>query len=124
MSEHREKEDDSTCRGQCAFFQYESCDDQNENKPEAGIADEPDFTALKPMAFMNRSGPVVRFVMDRLGAAPENLLVVCDDFNLTLGKIRLRKSGSAGGHNGLKSVIESLDSSGFPRLRLGIGGAD
>ena len=76
---------------------------------------------LKPHTFMNLSGEAVRKVVDFYKLDPaQNVLVVCDDIDLPLGTPRLRKSGSAGTHNGLKSIIEHVGE-GFPRLRLGIG---
>lgn len=71
--------------------------------------------------FINVSGIVAIEIVKAFGILDKDLLVVCDDFNLPLGTIRLRKSGGDGGHNGLASVIYHLGSEGFPRLRLGIG---
>ncbi len=71
--------------------------------------------------FMNLSGTVAVEIIEVFGIEIQDLLVVCDDFNLPLGTIRLRKSGGDGGHNGLASIIYHLGSEGFPRLRLGIG---
>ena len=76
---------------------------------------------VTPLTYMNRSGLAVAQVMEETGAAPDELLVICDDVNLPLGQLRLRRSGSAGGHNGLSSIIERLDTEGFARLRLGVG---
>jgi PTH1 family peptidyl-tRNA hydrolase len=76
---------------------------------------------LMPMTFMNNSGLSVRSVVDRKALALENILVVCDDLSLPFGKLRLRPSGSAGGHQGLKSIIKDLGTDQFARLRLGIG---
>lgn len=78
---------------------------------------------VKPMTYMNRSGDCVAAVARNRIFAPEQLLVVVDDVNLPLGKLRLRAGGSAGGHNGLKSVIERLGSQDFHRLRMGVGDA-
>ena len=76
---------------------------------------------LKPLTFMNRSGQAIRHWVE----APENegarLLVVYDDLHLPLGKIRLRIKGSAGGHHGVESIMEHLQTEDFMRLRLGIG---
>lgn len=76
---------------------------------------------LRPMTFMNRSGQsvaeAVRFYKLELG----NLLVVCDCMNLPLGRVRLRRGGSPGGHNGLADIVRALGSDDFPRLRVGIG---
>ena len=76
---------------------------------------------LKPTTYMNRSGQSVRAVMDWYKLTPKSLLVVYDDMDLELGRLRLRLSGSAGGHNGMKSIISHVNTQDFPRLRLGIG---
>jgi PTH1 family peptidyl-tRNA hydrolase len=76
---------------------------------------------LKPLTFMNRSGQSVRAVTDWYKLSSESVLVIYDDMDLPLGRLRLRLSGSAGGHNGMKSIISHLGSQNFPRLRLGIG---
>jgi PTH1 family peptidyl-tRNA hydrolase len=76
---------------------------------------------VKPTTFMNDSGLAVRDALDRYGIPREDLLVVYDDFNIPLGQIRLRKSGSDGGHNGMYSIIYHLNDDAFPRLRCGIG---
>jgi PTH1 family peptidyl-tRNA hydrolase len=83
-----------------------------------------EFVLVKPLTFMNKSGLAVKCIMDQMEADASRLLVVCDDFNLPLAKMRLRPGGSAGGHNGLKSIIGSIGTNEFPRLRLGIGGID
>lgn len=80
------------------------------------------FVLVKPQTFMNLSGKAVRYWLDREGLGPEQLLVITDDLALPFGKVRLRASGGAGGHNGLTSIIELLGTEGFPRLRFGIGG--
>jgi peptidyl-tRNA hydrolase, PTH1 family len=76
---------------------------------------------LKPQTFMNLSGQSVRSTIDWFKLSPESVLVVYDDLDLPLGKIRLRLSGSAGGHNGMKSIISHLGTQNFPRVRIGIG---
>lgn len=80
-----------------------------------------DFFFIKPQTFYNDVGTSVRAFSDYYKISPENILVVCDDFNLPFGTIRERKNGSAGGNNGLKSVISHLGTENFPRLRLGTG---
>ena len=76
---------------------------------------------VKPQTFMNLSGNAVRPLLDKYGEAkPENLLVACDDAALPFGMIRVRPGGSAGGQNGLKSIIDRLGNKQFPRIRLGI----
>jgi peptidyl-tRNA hydrolase, PTH1 family len=76
-----------------------------------------------PEAWMNRSGDVVLPLVRWAGLAPEAVLVVYDDLDLPVGKLRIRPHGGAGGHNGMRSIIERLASDRFPRLRVGIGPA-
>ncbi|MGL5083379.1 MAG: aminoacyl-tRNA hydrolase [Microcoleaceae cyanobacterium] len=76
---------------------------------------------LKPLTYMNRSGQAIRAVLDWYKLPPESVMVIYDDMDLPLGRMRLRLSGSAGGHNGMKSAIAHLGTQDFPRLRLGIG---
>ena len=79
------------------------------------------FYLLKPSTYMNLSGKAVRYWLGKLGLPLENLIVVCDDINLPFGTIRMRKSGSDGGHNGLKDIEFCLDSTSWARIRIGIG---
>lgn len=79
------------------------------------------ITLLKPSTYMNLSGNAVRYWMTRLKIPMENLVVICDDLNLPFGTIRMRKNGSAGGHNGLKNIEELLNSANYTRIRIGIG---
>jgi peptidyl-tRNA hydrolase, PTH1 family len=79
---------------------------------------------LKPLTYMNRSGQAVRAVTDWYKVEPRSVLVIYDDLDLPVGRLRMRLSGSAGGHNGMKSIIAHLSSQEFPRLRLGIGKSD
>lgn len=76
---------------------------------------------LKPSLFMNNSGKSVKFWKQKLKISFENLLVITDDLALDFSKTRLRASGSDGGHNGLKSINDYLQSKKYPRLRIGIG---
>lgn len=76
---------------------------------------------IEPLSYMNRSGRAVGDLAVRKGIDAENILVVSDEFNLPLGKLRFRARGTAGGHNGLASVIRTLGTEDFPRLRCGIG---
>ncbi len=77
---------------------------------------------MKPQTYMNLSGQSVREVMDFYKISPENLLVIYDDIDIDRGLIRIRKKGSAGTHNGMRSVIPAVGSQEFPRIRIGIGG--
>jgi len=82
---------------------------------------EKEIEILKPLTYMNLSGEALRSFCEEFGVDPGQVIVVCDDTNLPLGKIRLRASGSDGGHKGLRSVIADMESEDFPRLRMGIG---
>lgn len=76
---------------------------------------------MKPITYMNLSGEAVRQAADFYKVPPERVLVVSDDTALPVGKLRIRVKGSAGGHNGLKSIIQHLGTDQFPRLRVGVG---
>lgn len=76
---------------------------------------------LKPMTYVNLSGRSVHEAVNRFGLATEQILVILDDAQLPLGKLRLRAKGSSGGHKGLQSIIEALQTENIPRLRIGIG---
>jgi peptidyl-tRNA hydrolase, PTH1 family len=78
----------------------------------------------KPLTFMNRSGDAVAALARYYDVDPADLLVVVDEAALPFGRLRARARGSAGGHNGLKSIIERLGTQEFPRLRLGVGRGD
>ena len=79
------------------------------------------FTLLKPSTYMNLSGKAVNYWLQKTKIPQENLLVVVDDFAIPFGTLRLRRRGSAGGHNGLKSIDYSLASDDYARLRIGTG---
>ena len=78
----------------------------------------------KPLTFMNRSGAAVSALTSYYRIDPADLLVVYDDVDLPFGRLRARPSGSAGTHNGMRSIVQSLGGTGFPRLRVGIGRGD
>jgi PTH1 family peptidyl-tRNA hydrolase len=92
---------------------------------EALIAElkEGDETILlvKPLTFMNLSGRAVRAILDFYKLAVEQVLIICDDFNLPLGKLRIRTKGSHGGQNGLRNIQEQLGTDAYTRLRIGVG---
>jgi PTH1 family peptidyl-tRNA hydrolase len=75
----------------------------------------------KPLTYMNRSGAAVREVLEIFQISLNDTMVIVDDFNLPFGKIRVRRKGSDGGHNGLASIIQDSGRQDFPRLRIGIG---
>ena len=76
---------------------------------------------MKPQTFMNLSGEAVREACSFYKIPPENVIVIFDDISLPCGGLRIRRKGSAGGHNGIKSIIQCLGSDNFPRIKLGVG---
>jgi len=80
------------------------------------------ITLLKPSTYVNLSGKAVRYWLNKENINLENILVISDDLNLEFGRIRLKPNGSDGGHNGLKDITNSLNTSNYSRLRFGIGG--
>lgn len=76
---------------------------------------------MKPTTFMNNSGEAVEEAADFYKIPPENIIVIYDDINLDVGRLRIRQKGSDGGHNGMKSIILHLNSDNFPRIRVGVG---
>ena len=79
------------------------------------------YFLIKPSNYVNNSGVVALQFLEKHKIDPSDLLVVCDDVNMKMGKLRVRRSGGDGGHNGLASLIYHLNSNQFPRLRVGIG---
>ena len=97
----------------------------NERRPKAvlgtGHVDDRRVVLVKPRTFMNNSGEAVEYLMARFGGGGRNLLVIYDEMALLPGRIRLRAAGSDAGHNGIRSIIQAVGGTGFPRLRIGIG---
>jgi len=87
----------------------------------AGIRSAVKVILVKPMTFMNLSGQAVAPLAHFYKVAPSDVLVVCDDLDLPLGRLRVRTEGSSAGQKGVESIIQSLGTSAFPRLRIGIG---
>ena len=102
--------------------------ERSEFRPEkswqAEVARAGDLLLCKPLTYMNLSGQSVLPLSQFYKIEPAQVLVILDDMALPLGKLRFRKDGSAGGHNGLKSIIEQLGTNFIPRLRVGIGSAE
>jgi len=90
------------------------------SKLGSGEAANTRIVVAKPQTFMNLSGEAVSALVRRYKLSPEDILVIHDDLDLPLGKIRIREKGSSGGHNGLKSIIAHLGTQDFPRIRVGI----
>lgn len=80
-----------------------------------------DIILLKPQTYMNNSGEAIAMAMQFYKLSPKDLLVIYDDLDTPVGRIRLRENGSAGGHNGMKSIINHVHTSDFERIRVGIG---
>ncbi len=76
---------------------------------------------IMPQTYMNKSGEAVKAASDFYKITPENIYVIVDDISFDVGQIRLKRNGSAGGHNGLKSIIEHLGTQNFPRIKIGVG---
>ena len=87
----------------------------------AGTVDGRKVVLLKPLTYMNLSGDSIAAAVSFFKIPPQRVLVLCDDIAQAPGKIRIRRQGSAGGHNGLKSIIARLGSQVFPRIRIGVG---
>jgi len=87
---------------------------------ETEIGEAPAIIA-RPITYVNESGKSVRNVLRKFNAEPDRLLLIVDDMDLKIGRIRLRAGGSSGGHNGLKSVRQAIGTDDFPRLRIGVG---
>ena len=87
----------------------------------AGTVDGRKVVLLKPLTYMNLSGDSIAAAVSFFKIPPQRVLVLCDDIAQAPGKIRIRRQGSAGGHNGLKSIIARLGSQEFPRIRIGVG---
>jgi len=107
-----------------AYTQLNKIKDKKSIRFTSEIAVGDTVVFMKPKTFMNNSGLAVRKVCDFYKISPEDILVIFDDLNLPFAKIRLRSTGSAGGHNGIKSIIANLWTENFNRLRIGIGRND
>ena len=95
-----------------------------QSEPSYVWATPPEHEALvlvKPTTYMNSSGVAVVDVVEKFDLTSQDVLVVVDDIHLDVGRFRFRRQGSHGGHNGLRSIIDELDSTDFPRLRIGVG---
>lgn len=101
-----------------AFLPFRS---QFQGQVAEGINNSDRLLLLKPETYMNLSGRSVRALVDFYKVPLEDVLVICDDFNLPLGKLRARASGSHGGQNGLRNIQEQLGTDAYPRLRIGVG---
>lgn len=86
-----------------------------------GISRKYKVILVKPLTYMNNSGEAVKFFLKKYKLLPTDIIIIYDDLDLELGKIRIREKGSSGGHKGLISIIQHLNTEEFPRIRVGIG---
>lgn len=86
-----------------------------------GSIDGMDVLLVEPLLYMNNSGVAVKDASGRFNIPPGNLIVIHDDLDIEVGKVRIRRKGSSGGHKGVESIIQKLSSKDFPRLKIGIG---
>lgn len=86
-----------------------------------GVIDGMRVILAKPQTYMNLSGESIREIADFYKIEPENIIIIYDDISLDVGQLRVRKKGSAGGHNGVKNIIAHLGTQEFPRIKVGIG---
>lgn len=103
------------------FVQANNQSFKQEKKLKSMVAKLGDVVVIKPLTYMNLSGEAVRAVMDFYKIEVKDILVIFDDISLDLGKMRFRASGSDGGHNGIKSIIQHIGTKDFDRLKIGIG---
>lgn len=89
-----------------------------------GRFQEREVVLAKPRTFMNRSGEAVNYLVARFGVKPADIIIIYDEMDLPVGKIRIRPGGSPAGHNGIRSIIGELHTQNFPRVRVGIGQPD
>ena len=105
--------------------QIHSCDFREESKLKSLITrfrlDDEDILMIKPTTYMNLSGEAVQLVMNYYKIPSDDIIVIYDDLSLNLGMMRFRNKGSDGGHNGIKSIIKSISTDKFARLKIGIG---
>ncbi len=90
----------------------------------SGIRSSDEIILLKPLSYMNLSGEVVENVVHKCSLTPKDILILCDDVNLPIGRLRLRQRGTDGGHKGLRSIIQRLGTIDFARLRIGVAPRD
>ena len=104
---------------------YENNIKMNKRKFKAilgsGVIGEEKVLLVQPQTYMNQSGESIRPIMDFYKCTEKDLIVVYDDIYFDIGTIKIRKKGSAGGHNGMKNIINHLDTNGFARVRVGVG---
>jgi len=104
-----------------SYAQTKRIEFKNSVKLNSLVYKDKDYVLLKPLTYMNNSGIAIKKAMDFYKIEKEDLLVIVDDFNIDFATLRLRYKGSAGGHNGLKSIIQNVGGDDFKRIRVGLG---
>ena len=105
----------------CEKFQFETKKAQFKSMVGQTIIGDKVCLVMKPQTYMNNSGEAVTAAMDYYKIPPENVIIIYDDISLEPSKIRIRRKGSHGGHNGMRSIIELSGSEDFPRIKIGVG---
>jgi PTH1 family peptidyl-tRNA hydrolase len=95
--------------------------DRDMHKIGRGSIEGRDVLLIEPLLYMNKSGTVIQYLFKKYTIHPENLIVIHDDLDMDTGKLRIRKTGSAGGHKGVESIIQSIGTRDFIRVKIGIG---
>jgi PTH1 family peptidyl-tRNA hydrolase len=85
-----------------------------------GIIEGRDILLVEPLLYMNMSGPVIKNILRKFNIPSQNLLVIHDDLDIEIGRLRIKRTGSSGGHKGVESIIQGIDSKDFVRLKIGI----
>lgn len=95
--------------------------DRDTHKIGRGSIEGRDVLLIEPLLYMNKSGTVIQYLFKKYTIHPENLIVIHDDLDMDTGKLRIRKTGSSGGHKGVESIIQSIGTRDFIRVKIGIG---
>lgn len=95
--------------------------DRDTYKIGRGSIEGRDVLVVEPLLYMNKSGTIIQYLFKKYTIHPENLIVIHDDLDMDTGKLRIRKTGSSGGHKGVESIIQSIGSRDFIRVKIGIG---
>jgi PTH1 family peptidyl-tRNA hydrolase len=104
-----------------AFRHRINLKDREEYRIGKVVIEEHGILLVEPLLYMNMSGLVIKNIIRKFTIPPQNLLVIHDDLDMEIGRLRIKKTGSSGGHKGVESIIQSIDSKDFVRLKIGIG---
>ncbi|MEW6068303.1 MAG: aminoacyl-tRNA hydrolase [Nitrospirota bacterium] len=98
--------------------------DKKECRIGRGSIEDQKILLLEPLLYMNNSGIVIKSIMNKFNTSPENFIVIHDDIDIELGKLRIKEKGSSGGHKGVESIMQNINSQNFIRIKVGIGRDD